>query len=139
MVKHKKDTIYNYLSLSNEPDLLHKSKRFSLWNSFDFVCSFISYLMVKSGLKKSLPFKKVFDKNGHFCVTKVCVLWILGYVLWSFSFVLRKYTLNFLIILHFFLNDEYKLNQCPIILFPKEYFFTLFVQKNNFWTKWWNY
>ncbi len=46
----------------NEPDLLHKSKIFSLWNSFDLVCSFISYLMVLSDLRKSVPFKS-YGKN----------------------------------------------------------------------------
>ena len=49
---------------SNEPDLLQKFKKFSLWNSFDFVCFFISYLMAKLDLKKSRPFKS-YSKNSE--------------------------------------------------------------------------
>ncbi len=41
-----------------------KPKRFSFWDSFDFVCYFISYLMVKSDLEKNFPFKS-YRKNSE--------------------------------------------------------------------------
>jgi hypothetical protein len=42
-----------------------KSKRFSNQNSIGFVCYSISYLMVKSDLKKRIPSKKVIAKIAN--------------------------------------------------------------------------
>ena len=53
-----------FQKLSKTPTLDLKSKRFSLQNSIGFFCYSISYLMVKSDLKKSIPFKS-YSKNSE--------------------------------------------------------------------------
>ena len=102
-----------------------------------------SYLIVKSVLKKSLPFKSYCKKSewlflikmAIFCVTKVCVFWIFGYVLWSFFLcvmtVIPMKKLNFFLRNTYFYLEYFWADRLNNL---KKFFrLAIFLSKNDFW------